>query len=92
MFHAVLGVRFCVEGIVTLDKVLSTGRFLGGRFKSQALLDDNAVLTCMVYVHLNPILAKMDKPPETAKRTRIKKRIRALKQGKRRQERSFGRF
>jgi len=56
-----------------------TGRFWEGCFKSQAFLDERALLACMAYVDLNLVRASMAASPETSDHTRVKHRIESVK-------------
>lgn len=53
------------------------GHFWEQRFHSTKLVDQAALLSCLVYVDLNPIRAKMADRPEDSAYTSVRERIRA---------------
>jgi hypothetical protein len=55
------------------------GAFFQGRYKSVAILDEEALLAVGVYIDLNPVAAKVAKVPEMSEYTSIKKRVDHIK-------------
>jgi hypothetical protein len=76
--------RFLNESIARMANAEDecTGRFWEGRFKCQALLDEQAVLACMVYVDLNPIRAGSCNAPGDSDFTTVQRRLNRIASGR----------
>jgi len=59
---------------------MCTGSFWQGRYSSQALLDEAAVFSCMAYVDLNPVRARITGKLDQSNHTSIKKRLSEVQQ------------
>ena len=55
------------------------GAFFEARFKSVAILDEEALLATSTYIDLNPVAAKIAEVPETSEHTSIKQRVEHIK-------------
>ena len=55
-----------------------TGKFWESRFTSQALKSEEALLSCMAYVDLNPVRAGMADTPERSSHTSIRERLKPV--------------
>lgn len=69
--------RFLNEGIARRANAEDgvTGRFWEGRYRSQVLLDEGAVLACMAYVDLNPMRAGIADCLEDSDYTSVQERL-----------------
>jgi REP element-mobilizing transposase RayT len=68
------GVNECIARMANEEEGCK-GRFWEGRFKSQALLDEGALLSCMAYVDLNPVRAGMESTLADSDFTSIQQRL-----------------
>ncbi len=55
-----------------------SGRFWEGRFKSQALLNEQALLSCMAYVDLNPVRVGIAESLDESEFTSIEQRVKEI--------------